>query len=94
MPTCSGQCAAAAGTGVVTSFLFRLSPISTVCRRSHLHPAEDAEQIMKRWRDFILTAPDDINGWLGFRMCRLLRCFRRSITSKRFASSSGVIRAI
>ncbi|MFN8449384.1 MAG: FAD-binding protein [Anaerolineae bacterium] len=59
--------AAAAGTSAS-------SPRScSGCRQSarstavpSFYPAEDAEQIMKRWRDFILTAPDDINGWLGF----------------------------
>ena len=51
--------------GVVTSFLFRLHPISTVYGGPMLWPFDQAEVIMKFWRDFILNAPEEINGWFG-----------------------------
>lgn len=52
--------------GVVTSFLFRLHPISTVYGGPMLWPLEQAAEVMKFWRDFILNAPEEINGWFGF----------------------------
>ncbi|MFN8451626.1 MAG: FAD-binding oxidoreductase [Anaerolineae bacterium] len=52
--------------GVVTSFLFKLSPVSTVYGGPIFYPLEDAAAVMKRWRDFIMTAPENINGWVGF----------------------------
>src|SRR3989441_5029244 len=52
--------------GVVTSFLFQLHPISTVYGGPMLWPLEQAADLMKFWRDFILNAPEEINGWFGF----------------------------
>jgi FAD/FMN-containing dehydrogenase len=52
--------------GVVTSFLFRLHPISTVYGGPMLWPMEMAQDLLKWWRDFILTAPENINGWFAF----------------------------
>ena len=52
--------------GVVTSFLFRLHPVSMVYGGPMLWPLEQASELLKFWRDFILNAPEDINGWFGF----------------------------
>ncbi|OLE32575.1 MAG: oxidoreductase [Ktedonobacter sp. 13_1_20CM_3_54_15] len=52
--------------GVVTSFLFQLHPISTVYGGPMFWPLEQAADVMKFWRDFILNAPEEINGWFGF----------------------------
>ncbi len=52
--------------GVVTSFLFQLHPISMVYGGPMLWPLEQAADVMKFWRDFILTAPEEINGWFAF----------------------------
>ncbi|HLJ81605.1 MAG TPA: FAD-binding protein, partial [Ktedonobacterales bacterium] len=52
--------------GVVTSFLFRLHPVGTVYGGPMMWPVEQAEDLLKFWRDFILSAPEDINGWFGF----------------------------
>src|SRR5579884_294203 len=52
--------------GVVTSFLFRLHPISTVYGGPMLWPMEKAKELLAFWRDFILSAPENINGWFGF----------------------------
>jgi FAD/FMN-containing dehydrogenase len=52
--------------GVVTSFLFQLHPISTVYGGPMLWPLEQASEVMKFWRDFILQAPEEINGWFAF----------------------------
>jgi FAD/FMN-containing dehydrogenase len=52
--------------GVVTSFLFQLHPISTVYGGPMLWPLEQAAEVMTFWRDFILQAPEEINGWFAF----------------------------
>ena len=51
--------------GVVTSFLFRLHPISTVYGGPMFYPLDQTTKILPWWRDFILNAPEDINGWFG-----------------------------
>ncbi len=52
--------------GVVTSFEFRLHEVDTVFGGPMLWPLDRAPEVMKRWQDFILEAPEDINGWFGF----------------------------
>ena len=52
--------------GVVTSFEYRLHPVSTVYGGPMLWPLERAAELLKLWRDFILGAPEDINGWFAF----------------------------
>ncbi|MBC8076966.1 MAG: FAD-binding oxidoreductase, partial [Chloroflexales bacterium] len=51
--------------GVVTSFEFQLHPISTVYGGPMFWPLEQAADVLRFWRDFILSAPEDINGWFG-----------------------------
>jgi FAD binding domain/Berberine and berberine like len=52
--------------GVVTSFLFQGQPMDTVYGGPMLWPLEKATEVMKYWRDLILKAPDDLNGWFAF----------------------------
>ncbi|MDM0028997.1 FAD-binding oxidoreductase [Variovorax saccharolyticus] len=52
--------------GVVTSFLFRLHPISTVVAGPTFWPLEKAGEVMRWYRDFIVAAPEDLNGFFAF----------------------------
>jgi FAD/FMN-containing dehydrogenase len=52
--------------GVVTSFLFRGRPVSTVYGGPMFWEMEHAAEVMRYWRELILTGPDDLNGWFGF----------------------------
>lgn len=52
--------------GVVTSFLFRAHPISTVVAGPMLWDMDDARDILKWYRMFIKDAPDALNGWFAF----------------------------
>ena len=54
--------------GVVTSFLFRAGPVSTVYGGPIFWPMEKAGEVLRFWRDFILKAPEEINGWVAFAM--------------------------
>lgn len=52
--------------GVVTSFLFKGCPVSTVYGGPMFWEMEHAATVMPYWRDLILTGSNDINGWFGF----------------------------
>ncbi len=52
--------------GVVTSFLFRLHPVGTVYGGPMIWPLEAGPELMRRWRDFILSAPETVNGWFAY----------------------------
>jgi FAD/FMN-containing dehydrogenase len=51
--------------GVVTSFLFRAYPLSTVLGGMVLYPREQAVEILRFYRDFIPSAPDDVTAYCG-----------------------------
>ena len=52
--------------GVVTSFLFRLHAVSTVVAGPTFWPLEQTPEVMAAYQDFILQAPEDVNGFLAF----------------------------
>ena len=52
--------------GVVTSFLFRGAPVANVYGGPIFWPIEKGPEVLRFWRDFILKAPEDINGWFGY----------------------------
>jgi hypothetical protein len=52
--------------GVITSFEFRMQPVSMVNFGPTFWPVEQAAEVMKAYRDFIKTAPEDISGFFGF----------------------------
>ena len=52
--------------GVVTSFLFRLHPVSTVVAGPTFWPLEAAGEVMRWYREFMPNAPDELNGFFAF----------------------------
>jgi FAD/FMN-containing dehydrogenase len=52
--------------GVVTSFEFRLYPVSIVQFGPTFWPLEQAADVLKAYRKFILTAPEEVNGFFAF----------------------------
>jgi len=52
--------------GVVTSFTFRLHPVSTIIGGPTLWKLEDSEKILKWYRDFSREAPEDLYGFFAF----------------------------
>jgi len=51
--------------GVITSFEFQLHPVGPeMMFLGAIYRAEDAARVMKGWRDFMETAPDEIGGTL------------------------------
>ncbi len=52
--------------GVITSFEFRMHPVSMVNFGPTFWPVEQAATVLKAYRDFIQKAPEDIGGFFGF----------------------------
>ena len=52
--------------GVVTSFLLRLHPISTVYGGPMLWDLDRADEAMRFWRDTLEAADDDLSGFFAF----------------------------
>jgi hypothetical protein len=77
--------------GVVTSFLFQAHPVKIICAGPMLWTLDQAEDIMKWYREFIAHAPEEINGFFAFltvppgppfpedlhfkKMCGLVWCY-------------------
>lgn len=52
--------------GVVTSFLFKLHPIRTIVGGPTLWSLDKAADVMRFYREFIVNAPEDLNGFFEF----------------------------
>jgi FAD/FMN-containing dehydrogenase len=52
--------------GVVTSFLFQGRPAQMVVGGPMLWELEDAAKVMRWYRDFIVEAPEQVNGFFAF----------------------------
>jgi len=72
--------------GVVTSFLFRGNPVgATVYGDPIFWPLEHADQVMRFWRDLILTGPKEFNGWFGFHTVPPVEMFPQEHHLKKMA---------
>lgn len=52
--------------GVVTSFTFQLHPVSTVVAGPTLWPIDQADEVLRFYREFIQRAPEELNGFFAF----------------------------
>jgi FAD/FMN-containing dehydrogenase len=52
--------------GIVTSFLFRAHPVSTVVGGPTLYELDKAEEVLRWYRDFLPAAPRELNGFFAF----------------------------
>src|SRR3954471_14732519 len=52
--------------GVVTSFVFRLHDVGTVVAGPTLWSIEDSAEVLKAYREFLPTAPRELNGFFAF----------------------------
>jgi len=69
--------------GVVTSFVFRLDPIDMLYGGPMLWPLERAEEVLRWYRDFIVNAPDDVNGFFAFLNVPPVASFPEEVQGKR-----------
>jgi FAD/FMN-containing dehydrogenase len=82
--------------GVVTSFLFQAHPVETVCAGPMLWDLDTAADVMKWYREFIVDAPEELNGFFAFltvppaspfpeslhgkKMCGIVWCYTGELT--------------
>ncbi len=52
--------------GVMTAFTFKLHEIDTVYAGPMLYELSEAAEVMKWYREFIVKAPEDLNGFFAF----------------------------
>jgi hypothetical protein len=52
--------------GIVTSFEFRLHPLRTVLAGPVFHPIERGPEVLRFYRDFTATLPDELSVYAGF----------------------------
>ena len=52
--------------GIVTSFLFRAHPVSTIVGGPTLYELDQAEEVLRWYRDFVPAAPPELNGFFAF----------------------------
>ena len=72
--------------GVVTSFTYKLYPVTTVLGGLLVHPAERAPEVLRFYRDFTATAPDELTVFAGLmtapdgmRILGLIICYNGPI---------------
>jgi FAD/FMN-containing dehydrogenase len=51
--------------GVVTNFTYKLHPVSTVLGGLLVHPVDRAPEVLRFYRDFTATAPDELTTFAG-----------------------------
>jgi FAD/FMN-containing dehydrogenase len=52
--------------GIVTSFEFRMHPVSTVYAGPILYPLDRAPDVLRFYRDFVAGAPEDVSAFFAF----------------------------
>jgi FAD/FMN-containing dehydrogenase len=72
--------------GVVTSFLFQAHPVSTVIAGPILWEMDQAADILKFYRDFIVKAPEDLNGFFAFMTVPPVPPFPEAIHMKKMCA--------
>jgi FAD/FMN-containing dehydrogenase len=81
--------------GIVTSFLFQAHPVKMVCAGPMLWELDQAPDVMKWYREFIVHAPQEMNGFFAFmtvppgppfpealhfkKMCAIVWCYNGSM---------------
>ena len=51
--------------GIVTSFLFRAHPVAAVLGGLIVHPRDQAVAVLRHYRDFMASAPDELTAYAG-----------------------------
>src|SRR4029453_9919233 len=51
--------------GIVTSFLYRTHPVSTVLGGLIVYPRDRARDVIRHYRDFMASAPEELTAYVG-----------------------------
>jgi hypothetical protein len=69
--------------GVVTSFLFQAHPVSSVYAGPIFWEATHAKSVMRAYRDFLPTAPEELGAFVGLKTVPSMDPFPRDYWGKR-----------
>lgn len=72
--------------GVVTSFLFQARPVHTVVAGPTFYDLEQTPQVMRWYREFILQAPEELNGFFAFMTVPPAPMFPENLHLKKVAA--------
>ena len=72
--------------GVVTAFTFRLHPVPGVVAGPTMWSLDRADEILAWYRDFIHTAPEELNGWFAFITIPPVPMFPEELHLKKMAA--------
>jgi len=75
--------------GVVTSFLFQAQPVATVYGGPIFWLAEHAHAVMRAYRDFLPTAPEELGIFVGLKAVPSTEPFPREYWGKRACAIIG-----
>ena len=75
--------------GVVTSFLFQAHPVSTVYAGPIFWDATHAASVMRTYREFMTTAPEELGIFLGLKTVPSMDPFPREAWGKRACAIIG-----
>ena len=78
--------------GVVTSFLFRGNPVSTVYAGPMFFELDQAEEVLRWYREFSPQAPEDMYGFFTFLVVPPAPPSPSTCMARRCAASSGATR--
>jgi FAD/FMN-containing dehydrogenase len=72
--------------GVVTQFTFKLHPVDRVIAGPTFWPIEDAEDVLKWYREFMVEAPEELNGFFAFLTVPGVAPFPQELWNKKVAA--------
>ena len=72
--------------GVVTSFTFKLHPVGQVVAGPTFWPIEQAEEVLRWYREFLPEAPEELNGFFAFLSVPPGPPFPQALWSKKMAA--------
>ena len=74
--------------GIVTSFLFRLHPVSDVIAGLTLYELDQAADVLGWYREFIGQAPEDLGGWFAFLTVPPVQPFPEHLHNRRWPAGA------
>jgi UDP-N-acetylenolpyruvoylglucosamine reductase len=54
--------------GVVTTFVYRLHPVAEVYGGPIAYPVDEAEKVLRFYREYIAESPEELGGFVGFHL--------------------------
>ena len=72
--------------GVVTSFTFKMQPVSMVVAGPTFWSLDDAAAVMRAYREFLPAAPRELNGWFAFVTVPPVPAFPEELHGRKMAA--------